>query len=261
MSRQNHSSEERELSRAPWPFSAAAFLVNRLAAPASEKVTQMRDGYGMKCSASFAKLDRAGLWRKTCGGFSQPRLFQTEENSLEEYSETWPKMGIVRDGFAMALEMSARRISGKGCLSWRTPRASDGEGGVMEMREGVAGKYKLRDHAHPKNAHTWPTPRSQKVQWIGPSLVNRNKGNLEEEVAKEYWPKPKNRDYRSPRGGAGKQRDNPDLNVTAYMQENKPQKGQLNPAWVTLLMGFPPGWLDIDGPPDQAPSTPGNRRE
>jgi len=42
----------------------------------------------------------------------------------------------------------------------------------------------------------------------------------------------------------------PDLNVTAYMQENKPQKGQLNPAWVTLLMGFPPGWLDIDGPPD-----------
>lgn len=29
---------------------------------------------------------------------------------------------------------------------WRTPGASDGEGGVMEMREGCAGKYKLRDH-------------------------------------------------------------------------------------------------------------------
>jgi len=30
--------------------------------------------------------------------------------------------------------------------SWRTPSSSDGEGGVMEMREGCAGKYKLRDH-------------------------------------------------------------------------------------------------------------------
>jgi hypothetical protein len=30
--------------------------------------------------------------------------------------------------------------------SWRTPQSSDGEGGVMEMREGAAGKYKLRDH-------------------------------------------------------------------------------------------------------------------
>lgn len=30
---------------------------------------------------------------------------------------------------------------------WRTPSSSDGEGGVMEMREGCAGKYKLRDHA------------------------------------------------------------------------------------------------------------------
>lgn len=87
MSRQNHSSEERELSRAPWPFSAAASLVSRLAAPASEKATQTKDGYGMKCSASFAKLDRAGLWRKTCGGFSQPRLFQTEENSYANIHE------------------------------------------------------------------------------------------------------------------------------------------------------------------------------
>ena len=125
MSRQNHSSEERELSRAPWPFSAAAFLVNRLAAPASEKVTQMRDGYGMKCSASFAKLDRAGLWRKTCGGFSQPRLFQTEGNSLEEYSETWPKMGIVLDGYGAGIGAPHKR---KECYRGAL-RASDGEGG------------------------------------------------------------------------------------------------------------------------------------
>lgn len=32
--------------------------------------------------------------------------------------------------------------------SWRSPQKSDGEGGVMEIRKGAAGKYKLRDEAH-----------------------------------------------------------------------------------------------------------------
>ena len=66
------------------------------------------------------------------------------------------------------------------------------------------------------------------------------------------WPTPKNRDYRSPRGGEGEKRNNPDLNVTAYMEEGNPQKGQLNPAWVSLLMGFPEDWTEI-GPQDGGP--------
>jgi hypothetical protein len=40
--------------------------------------------------------------------------------------------------------------------SWRTPSSSDGEGGIMEMREGCAGKYKLRDHVA-----AWATPQLQ----------------------------------------------------------------------------------------------------
>lgn len=36
--------------------------------------------------------------------------------------------------------------------------------------------------------------------------------------------------------------------------------GTLNPEWVEMLMGFPPGWTSIDGPPDEAkPSTPKSR--
>jgi hypothetical protein len=41
---------------------------------------------------------------------------------------------------------------------WRTPSSSDGEGGVMEMREGCAGKYKLRDHVVAEQK-SWATPR------------------------------------------------------------------------------------------------------
>jgi len=36
-------------------------------------------------------------------------------------------------------------------------------------------------------AGKWPTPRCQKVQWMGPSIMHRNKANLEEEVAKAEW--------------------------------------------------------------------------
>ncbi len=42
---------------------------------------------------------------------------------------------------------------------WRTPSSSDGEGGVMEMREGCAGKYKLRDHAANGNKSAKLNPR------------------------------------------------------------------------------------------------------
>lgn len=44
--------------------------------------------------------------------------------------------------------------------NWRTPSASDPVGGVMEIRQGCAGKYKLRDEAH--LAH-WATPRTMDV--------------------------------------------------------------------------------------------------
>jgi hypothetical protein len=39
-------------------------------------------------------------------------------------------------------------------------------------------------------------------------------------------------------------------------------QGNLNPDWVECLMGFPPGWTDIDGLPDlDTPSTHGNLQE
>ena len=231
MSQQKPSSKKRESSREPWPFSAAASLVSRLAAPASEKVTQMRDGYGMKCSASFAKLDPAGLWRKTCGGFSQPRLFQTEGNSLEEYSETWPKAGIVLDGYAMELVMSGPHTKGKGFLSWRTPQAHNAMQGPKskefyeECRKTGKSMVTLTDQV---KHETWPTP----------TAITDSGG-----AAMCKW------------GGSGARKE---LIKTTPPEE---MNGQLNPDWVTLLMGFPPGWLDIDGLPAQAPSTPGNRRE
>jgi hypothetical protein len=66
---------------------------------------------------------------------------------------------------------------------WRTPSSSDGEGGVMEMREGCAGKYKLRDHvvAEQKSLET-PTVSTgahrQKDGSMTPKLDQQVSGKL-----------------------------------------------------------------------------------
>ena len=283
MSQQKPSSKKRESSREPWPFSAAASLVNRLAAPASEKATQMRDGYGMKCSASFAKLGPDGYWQKTCGGYYQPVLFSTDGTCSEEYSETWPKMGIVRDGFAMALEMLGRPTRGKESLSWRTPEAGDSANRVFAVNS--RGEPKLSAQVKVP-AGWWPTPTTQEVEhptaeltktgrrksrngenshslgladsvkmWPTPRAGKTTDENLESwqerqkqgqvatpplTLAVKMWPTPHSTCSTAP----GKQGRQGGENLQTAAQ------GQLNPAWVTLLMGFPPGWLDIDGPPD-----------
>lgn len=66
-----------------------------------------------------------------------------------------------------------------------------------------------------------------------------------------FWPTPAARDYRSP-----------NKNGNFKYQLQNVVGGRLNPEWVRCLMGFPPGWLDIDGPlPTDANSTNGSRRE
>ena len=65
-------------------------------------------------------------------------------------------------------EFSARERSGvlravSASLLWRTPTASDGDGGVMEVREGADAKLKLRDQSAnwpPKNSE-WATLAAQ----------------------------------------------------------------------------------------------------
>ena len=161
---------------------------------------------------------------------------------------------------------------------WRTPGASDGEGGVMEMREGCAGKYKLRDHvvavqkqewrtptvAEEKNQNTskqiylqnqvgatakqWATPQAHDAQ--GPKTPEqieamRAKGhgvkNLNEQAT---WPTPSaSCDQGGPSGLAGGSGNRAKLNAMLPEAEAKAMGcGKLNPRWVETLMGLPIGW-------------------
>ena len=72
---------------------------------------------------------------------------------------------------------------------WRTPGASDGEGGVMELRPGTTGPYKLRD-----DGANWPTPT------VGhPSNTNSKRGADTLYGVTENWMTPNTMDALPPK--------------------------------------------------------------
>ena len=72
---------------------------------------------------------------------------------------------------------------------WRTPGASDGEGGVMEIRPGTTGHYKLRD-----DVANWPTPTAGH-----PSNTNSKRGADTLYGVTENWMTPNTMDALPPK--------------------------------------------------------------
>lgn len=115
---------------------------------------------------------------------------ETLQNSLEsrlrvslegcgclEYELTWKRWDMQSGPPICALRASARRTSAKegfGEDGWpKTPLASDAEGGVMEIRPGADGKYKLRDWA--QMASGWPPSASRDHKDTpGMSIMGKN---------------------------------------------------------------------------------------
>ena len=128
---------------------------NPSALPESEKALMMKETCGQRQQTLFGLSGLDSFCLKMC---------QEYANICPWSSETCGDLVIpFADPSSLGLTIAGRRIGEKGSGFWRTPRASDGEGGIMEMRPGTAGHYKLRDHVQPKNAHMWPTPRAGKT--------------------------------------------------------------------------------------------------
>lgn len=231
--------------------------------------------YGLRCAESFAKYDRdSRLWKTY-----QPSLL----GDLIEFSETWPTWGTMRGGACWELMTPERPTTENESGYWRTPYASDGEGGVMEMREGTTGHYKLRDHVQEKNKKYWPTPNvcggGNPQELLIPHeghYVRKSgkKAHVGLDQAVKMFPTPRSCDgEKGTRSEAehakerARRKNGVDLptevmypTTTVNDSKNNGSKSQqerntpglnvivgvnLNPDWVELLMGFPKGWSSL----------------
>jgi hypothetical protein len=197
--------------------------------------------FGASTPASFASFDPdTSSWRT-----SQLCL----DGDLDEFSETWPRAGMTRNGTAYRLRPLAPLIGETGSGSSRipTPTAGDAKSsGSRNLPGSNTAGMSLTDYVRPDRAKTkqqWPTPHGMPKpgQHRRPGPSGNELGRAVNQ-AERQWPTPKAQpsgpDYaRTNREGS----DAADL-ATAVARGTP---GQLNPTWVEWLMGFPLGWTDL----------------
>jgi hypothetical protein len=139
-----------------------------------------------------------------------------ELGDLELSSKIWPRWGMMLDGACWELGMSVRPIKETECGSWPTPCTRDYKG--TNAPEGLIrkdGKSRMDQlpnavaYGGNKIQQTYPTPRCFMHK---DALTDRGKSNLGEVINEK---------------------------------EQMTKTGQLNPAWVEWLMGWPIGWTDL----------------
>lgn len=215
--------------------------------PGSRKRSTTRGGSGPMPPVLFGIFGPSGWRSRTSEIFS--RLPAAERRKLS--SGGFPASGMTRNGSCYRLPQSVPRIDGNGSSSWPTPTVADSR----NTRNATA------DRSERSTAHSgttlcdaiilWPTPTTADGSG-GPGRSGRDGGdNLR--TAVRDWPTPNSRDHKD---------CGPNVNWDNVASKSKlagVAAGPLNPAWVSQLMGFPDGWVDI--PPAPAKSnTTGKRR-
>jgi hypothetical protein len=142
-------------------------------------------------------------------------------------------------------------------VGWKTPHASDGEGGVMEMRPDCDGHYKLRDQAVLAG---WATPRQSDPKCGTTYTENCEGKDLAKDAQLAGWASPASRDYKDT-PGMSQTGTNPDGSERSRMDQLPRQAslaisgptqsptsaktesgGVLNPAFSRWLQSYPEEW-------------------
>jgi len=190
---------------------------------------------GEKWRGSFVKYDPdSSLWRT-----HQCSLL----GDLDEFSETWPQWGLMRDGECweqLTLERHIRGtesgLSPNGVDSFHTPNTTGLDGGSNSRR---ALRKKIEKLPTPQATDHRSKPMS--ASWKAKGGVNFSLANPEIQM---NWPTPNARDWKDSQTAGN--RKSPGLGVMAHVG-NTIDGGQLNPDWVEWLMNWPIKWSDLNG--------------
>jgi len=206
----------------------------------AQELTESEAGCGEKWHASFVKYDPdSSLWK-------------TPQCSLlgdsEEFLETWPQWGLMRNGecweqrtLEQTIKGTESGLSPNGVDSFHTPNTTGLDGGSNSRRA-----LKIRKE-------TWPTPTASQGRSEGMILQMRQLvesgtttvaeaeamigGSLTPKRMRK-WGTPKVQNSRH----ALRDRGKGNLGEQVSGLHNG---GKLNPTWVEWLMGWPLGWTDV----------------
>ena len=192
---------------------------------------------GEKWRGSFTKYDPDSCSWKT----HQCSLL----GDLDEFLETWPQWGLMRNGECWEQQTLAQTIRGteSGLLPnnetfFHTPCTTGLDGGSNSRR------------ALKKRLESWPTPNA----WDGKRgprseenlRTKKHQVNLitavKQAERERLLPTPNARDWKD--GKTAGNRKSPGLGVVAHQLDTQ-TGGQLNPTWVEWLMGWPLGWSEL----------------
>ena len=231
-----------------WCLAASRAKTSAQPAKAPES-TESAAECGRTWHESFARWDRASLsWRT-------PQCSLLE--GLDEFSETWPQWGMMRDGECSVQSMPVLRTNETESGLWLTPTCMNIEPteGRRESRELFRASIGRKDAAgglaeQVATPKFWPTPRAGNPG----SRPNGEGGKiLAEEVAiteglrirgLKTWPTPTSHNAKEFDSPSEAKRHTPGLCHQARGGDKTLPKF-INPVWVEWLMGWPLGWTDL----------------
>jgi DNA (cytosine-5)-methyltransferase 1 len=190
---------------------------------------------GEKWRASFTKYDLDTSSWKT----HQCSLL----GDLEEFLETWPQWGLMRDGECweqQTLEQTIRGtesgLSPNGVDRFHTPNTTGLDGGSNSRK------------ALKKRQEMWPTPCATDHKGAGKTGTLRDRLDYAAErgatKSKTYtWPTPRTKGMCGGSGAWAQLKANTTIEEARAMGAGN--GGKLNPTWVEWLMGWPPEWTDL----------------
>lgn len=223
---------------------AALSMSSAAASPAKTYHAQERESEstesaadsGLKCTESFARFDHASHSWKT------PQCSLLE--GFDEFSETWPKQGMMRAGRAYPLPIVALPTAGKesGFSQWRTPNSRDYKGVIRDPQKVAERLAAGRQLNLNQQVAMFPTPQVADKQFAykqTPESIakraERHQLNLAHVV--QLLPTPTCQDAKNNGSQSQQKRNSKPLNAVAG--------GALNPDWVEWLMGWPIGWTAL----------------